>query len=224
MVQRDDLRSAQAMEPQLQHPVVVHIFAQHRHYAGVNVFLRRDERNDHCVSEVPGLNYNKGLADYHAKHNWVVNFTWDLPFARNTNGVTKTLLDGWQLAGISNARSGNPLTVFVAANRSRSFWQPSLGPGIGRDRASMAPGFTYETAVLGGPDRYFDPAAFALPPAGSLGNTGRGAFIGPNLRTFDLAAIKNTRLTRWLGDSGNIADSASKRSIFSTVLTLRRRH
>ena len=22
-----------------------------------------------------GLNYNKGLADYHAKHNWVVNFT-----------------------------------------------------------------------------------------------------------------------------------------------------
>ncbi|HEU4930579.1 MAG TPA: TonB-dependent receptor, partial [Pyrinomonadaceae bacterium] len=25
--------------------------------------------------EFPTLNYNKGLADYHAKHNWVVNFT-----------------------------------------------------------------------------------------------------------------------------------------------------
>ena len=33
--------------------------------------------------EFPNLNYNKGLTDYHAKHNWVVNFTWDLPFARN---------------------------------------------------------------------------------------------------------------------------------------------
>jgi hypothetical protein len=153
--------------------------------------------------EIPGLNYNKGLADYHAKHNWVVNFTWDLPFARNSEGLAKTFLDGWQLAGISNVRSGNPLTVFIQANRSRSLWQPSLGPGIGRDRASIAPGFTYETAVLGGPDQYFNPAAFVVPPAGMLGNTGRGAFIGPNLRTFDLAAVKRTKLG-WLGDAANL--------------------
>ena len=145
--------------------------------------------------EFPGLNYNKGLADYHAKHNWVVNFMWDLPFARNLKGTARTVLDGWQLAGINNARSGNPLTVFVQANRSRSLWQPSLGPGIGRDRASMAPGFTYQ---------YFNPAAFVLPAAGTLGNTGRGAFIGPNFRSFDLALIKKTRLTRWLGDSGGL--------------------
>ncbi len=154
--------------------------------------------------EYPGLNYNKGLADYHAKHNWVINFTWDIPFARHLAGLSKTLLDGWQLAGINNARSGNPLTVFVQANRSRSLWQPSLGPGIGRDRASMAPGFNYETAVLGRPEQYFDPAAFALPPAGTLGDTGRGAFIGPNLRTFDLALVKNTRISRLLGDSVNL--------------------
>ena len=154
--------------------------------------------------EFPNLNYNKGLADYHAKHNWVVNFTWDIPFARDEHGLKKTLLDGWQLAGISNARSGNPLTVFVQANRSRSLWQPSLGPGIGRDRASMAPGFTYETAVLGRPERYFDPNAFVVPPAGTLGNTGRGAFIGPNYRSVDLALIKGTPLTRLLGDSGTL--------------------
>ncbi|MBC8030526.1 MAG: TonB-dependent receptor [Pyrinomonadaceae bacterium] len=154
--------------------------------------------------EFPGLNYNKGLADYHAKHNWVVNFTWDVPFARKLNGTAKTLLDGWQLAGINNARSGNPLTVFVQANRSRSLWQPSLGPGIGRDRASMAPGFTYETAVLGRPDQYFNPLAFAIPPAGTLGDTGRGAFIGPNFRSFDLAAVKNTKLPGLLGEAGNL--------------------
>jgi hypothetical protein len=154
--------------------------------------------------EFPGFQYNKGLADYHAKHNWVVNFTWEIPFARNLDGVAKTVLDGWQLSGINNARSGNPLTVFVQANRSRSLWQPSLGPGIGRDRASIASGFTYETAVTGSPDQYFNPAAFVLPAAGTLGSTGRGAFIGPNLRTFDLAAVKNTRLTRWLGDAGNL--------------------
>lgn len=154
--------------------------------------------------EFPNLNYNKGLADYHAKHNWVVNFTWDIPFARSMRGVSKTLLDGWQLAGIGNARSGNPLTVFVQANRSRSLWQPSLGPGIGRDRASIAPGFTYETAVLGRPEQYFNPSAFVVPPAGTLGNIGRGAFIGPNYRSFDLALVKKTPLTRLLGEAGSL--------------------
>jgi hypothetical protein len=114
--------------------------------------------------------------------------------------VAGTLLDGWQLAGIGQARSGNPLTVFVARNRSRSQWSPSLAPGIGFDRASIAPGFTYETAVQGGPDQYFDPAAFRLQPAGTLGNIGRGALIGPNLRVFDLSAVKNTRWSA-LGDN-----------------------
>ncbi len=152
--------------------------------------------------EFPSLNYNKGLADYQVKHNWVVNFIWDVPFAHSLEGAARTLLDGWQITGINTARSGNPLTVFVQANRSRSLWQPSLGPGIGRDRASMAPGFTYESAVTGRPDQYFNPLAFAIPPAGTLGDTGRGAFIGPNFRSFDLAAVKNTKL-------GRLSDSAS---------------
>ena len=66
----------------------------------------------------------------------------------------------------------------------------------------MAPGFTYESAVTGRPDQYFNPLAFAIPPAGTLGDTGRGAFIGPNFRSFDLAAVKNTKL-------GHLSDSAS---------------
>jgi hypothetical protein len=153
--------------------------------------------------EFGGLDYNKGLADYHAKHNWVVNFTWEIPFARDLDGVAGTLLDGWQLSGIGQARSGNPLTVFVARNRSRSQWSPSLAPGIGFDRASIAPGFDAGSAVNGSPDAYFNPAAFALQPAGTLGNLGRGALIGPNLRTFDLSAVKSMRLSP-LGESARL--------------------
>jgi carboxypeptidase family protein/TonB-dependent receptor-like protein len=143
--------------------------------------------------EFPGFNYNKGLADYHAKHNLVVNFTWEIPFMKGLNGVAGKILDGWQLAGIGQMRSGNPLTVFVARNRSRSQWSPSLAPGIGFDRADIAPGFNADTAVLGDPAGYFNPAAFRLQPAGRFGNLGRGALIGPNLRTLDLSAVKNTR-------------------------------
>ena len=144
--------------------------------------------------EFEGFNYNKGLADYHAKHNWVTNFTWELPIGQNLTGVRALVARGWELAGISQVRSGNPLTVFVRANRSRSQWAPSLGPGIGNDRVNMAPGRTYEDAILGTPDSWFDPSAFALPAAGTLGSSGRGAFIGPNLRTFDLAAMKRFRM------------------------------
>ncbi len=54
-------------------------------------------------------------------------------------------------------RSGNPLTVFVTTNRSRSQWNPSRGPGIGQDRPSYAPGYNADNAVLGRPDAVVRP-------------------------------------------------------------------
>jgi hypothetical protein len=146
-----------------------------------------------AMPEFEGFEYNKGLADFHAKHTWVLNASYELPFGRSLTGWARAFAHGWQLAGISTVRSGNPLTVFVRGNRSRSLFAPSLGPGLGNDRPSMAPGRTHESAVLGGPDAYFDASAFVLQPAGTLGNLGRNTFIGPNLRTFDLSAIKNFR-------------------------------
>ncbi|MBM3775204.1 MAG: TonB-dependent receptor, partial [Acidobacteria bacterium] len=100
--------------------------------------------------EFPGFSYNKGLADYHAKHNWVTNWIWELPLARNARGAG-VLLSGWQLAAISQIRSGNPLTLFVSSNRSRSQWAPSIGPGLGVDRPSMAPGRSHQDAITGSP-------------------------------------------------------------------------
>ena len=149
-----------------------------------------------ALPEPPGLNYNKGPADFNAKHNWVFNFTWELPFAKGLKGAAGAWLGGWSLVGIGQVRSGNPLTVFLASNRSRSQWNPSSGPGLGQDRPSFAPGRTYESAVIGRPDQYFDPTAFVLQPAGTLGTLGRNTFTGPNLRTFDLAAVKNMRWSR----------------------------
>ena len=87
-----------------------------------------------------GPDYNRGLADFHVKHTWVVNFTWALPFARGLDeGLVKHVLDGWQLVGIGQLRSGPPLTPFVANNWSRSRWSPSLGPGTGFDRPELCP-------------------------------------------------------------------------------------
>jgi hypothetical protein len=163
-----------------------------------------------------GIDYNKGLADYHAKHNLVFNFSWDLPFARNSEALAGKLFGNWRLSGIGQLRSGNPLTVFVAANRSRSRWAPSLGPGIGPDRPSYAPGRDGKGAVLGRPDQWFDPTAFVLQPAGTLGDVGRGSLIGPDLRTVDLALIKGIPWSA-LGSNGRVELRVEAFNLFNRV-------
>jgi hypothetical protein len=144
--------------------------------------------------------YNKGPSDFDATHNWVANFTWDLPFARGLGGVAGAVLDGWRLSGIYTYRSGSPLTVFIQANRSRSQWNPSRGPGIGQDRPSWAPGRGPDNAIIGDPARWIDPTAFVVPPAGTFGNTGRGELRGPDLRTVDLSFAKVVPWTQLGGD------------------------
>jgi hypothetical protein len=147
--------------------------------------------------------YNKGLSDFHAAHNWVMNVSYDLPWGASLRGAAALVLSGWRVSGIVNVRSGSPLTVFVQNNRSRSQWQPSLGPGIGRDRASYAAGFDGDSAVTGNPEAWFDRAAFVLQPAGTFGNTGRGDFIGPNLRTVDVSFVKDNAWSH-LGNAGRL--------------------
>ncbi len=147
--------------------------------------------------------YNKGPSDFDTRHSWVMSFTWELPFARSATPVVRALAAGWRLSGIWTMRSGQPLTVFVAANRSRSLWNPSRGPGIGQDRPSYAPGYGPDNAINGTPEQWFNPAAFVLQPAGTFGNTGRGDFTGPNLRTLDLSFGKEARWAR-LGSSGRV--------------------
>jgi hypothetical protein len=150
---------------------------------------------------IPG--YNKGPSDFDARHNWVFNFSWQIPAAAGLDGWAAHVLRGWQVSGIATVRSGQPLTVFLASNRSRSQWAPSLGPGIGPDRPSYAPGRSAGDAVVGRPDQWFDPAAFVIPPAGTFGDTGRGDFRGPDFRTLDMSLVKSTPWGR-LGGSGRV--------------------
>jgi len=138
--------------------------------------------------------YNKGPSDWDTPHNLVMNVIWDVPIARGAPGITGALLDGWQLTGVATMRSGQPLTAFVQNNWSRSQWSPSIAPTTGLDRPDLAPGRTADSAVIGRPDQWFDPSAFVLQPQGTLGNSARGAFRGPDLRTVDLSAMKRIPL------------------------------
>jgi hypothetical protein len=69
-------------------------------------------------------------------------------------------------------------------------------------------------AVTGNPDSYFDPKAFLLQVSGTLGTLGRNTFIGPRLRTFDLAIVKNTTWSK-LGENARIQFRVESFNLFN---------
>jgi outer membrane receptor protein involved in Fe transport len=60
----------------------------------------------------------KGLADYDLPHRVVMAFNYELPFGAGKSwvqsGVAEKFLGGWQINGIFNYQSGNPVRVSVA--------------------------------------------------------------------------------------------------------------
>lgn len=135
---------------------------------------------------------DRGLSNHDIRHNLTLNYTYDLPFGpgraigANLAGLAGGLVGGWQVNGIVTVTSGNPFNVTVAGNHSRS--------QVGNDRPNLRPGAS-NNPVLGGPDRYFDPSAFELQPAGFFGNLARNTVIGPGLATFDFSLVKNNNIS-----------------------------
>jgi len=132
---------------------------------------------------------NKGLSDFDVRHNFVFNYTWEIPGGRNASGLRAALLGGWQLSGIVTARSGVPFSPVLGFDRARAL--PRSG-GAGQ-RPDLAPGASLNP-VLGGPELYFDPLAFTLPEAGFLGTVPRNTIIGPGFATWDSSLVKNIRM------------------------------
>jgi hypothetical protein len=141
---------------------------------------------------------DRGLSDFHRKHNLVGNFTWDLPFAKGQGGFSEAFIGGWALSGIVTVQSGNPFTPGIQGN-----WSGNRNVREGMERPNLLSGFNASNIILGGPDQYFDPKAFALPTRGTFGNMGRNVLIGPGISTVDLSFTKRFPLGL-LGDGGRL--------------------
>jgi hypothetical protein len=87
------------------------------------------------------------------------------------------------MATIVTIQDGFPFTALTGFNRSQSKANTTS------DRPSLAAGVT-SVPILGGPNRYFDPTVFALPPVGFYGTIGRNTLIGPGLANVDLNVTK----------------------------------
>jgi hypothetical protein len=63
---------------------------------------------------------DKGDSDFDARQRIALSAVWTLPYAKDTKGVLNRILDGWVLAPILVAHTGNPFTVFDMTN-----WNPA---------------------------------------------------------------------------------------------------
>src|SRR5258708_2252121 len=73
-------------------------------------------------------------ADFDARHRIAISAVWALPYAKDTRGVTRQVLDGWEFAPIITAHSGNPFTVFNSTG--------GFGGDVAFARYQIAPGNT----------------------------------------------------------------------------------
>lgn len=116
---------------------------------------------------------DRGLSDFDARHRFVFNGIYDLPFRGNA------FVDGWQLAVIVQLQSGSPVNI-VTSN--------STVNGIAN---TLRPDVNGPIARIGSVEKWFDTSVFtAVPRFGSLG---RNVVIGPGFNNTDFSIIKNTR-------------------------------
>jgi hypothetical protein len=136
--------------------------------------------------EAAGARYlfmpERGLSPFDIRHSFVGSLTYLLPFGQNGTTLLSLLARDWEVGTLVRLRSGQPFSVQVGYDHSLQVWAP-----IYPDLASGASA----NPVLGGPDRYFDPTAFVLPPPGVIGNAQRNSLIGPGFATWDLMASRN---------------------------------
>lgn len=154
-----------------------------------------------ALTDAAAFNYNPqdsynvrgdyGPASFNQPQIFVASYVYPLPFWQKGGEWYKRALGKWQISGVTRISSGLPINVTQPANTSVS------GNGV--------------TAVLERPNRvgdpfagvsgkqYLNPAAFAIPAAGTYGNLQAYGIKGPLYNNWDASLQKTFDLYESLG-------------------------
>ena len=131
------------------------------------------------------------------------NYVWELPFGRGRrfgsgiNRIAEAIAGGWLVSGLGTWQSGSPLSV-TASGGGQS---PT---GATTNRADRIGSGSLDTST---PQRWFDTAAYRLPPyidpsasrpTRQFGSAGIGTVYGPRLFSYDMTAQKSFAVTEKL--------------------------
>jgi Carboxypeptidase regulatory-like domain len=145
-------------------------------------------------------NLDWGLSQINLDHNFTGSVIYDLPFGRGRkfgndwNGLTNSILGGWQLTLIEKITSGFPDPLIDSNNQSGVFFDNG-GNGNNWNRPDRVAGCD-PYAASHSLNQWINPACFVAPPAGHLGNANRVPVSGPGFVNTDFSVIKQFALPR----------------------------
>lgn len=137
-----------------------------------------------AVPNVFDLSTQYGLSDFHAAHIASISWIWDLPGLRVRPAAMRTIFGGWQVNGLVQAQTGQPLNIQTGPDIALSGTPRQRPNVIGEHR--LPEDRPRGDKILA----WFDRNAFAQPAAGTYGNVGRNALIGPGTKTTNLGLFK----------------------------------
>jgi hypothetical protein len=162
-------------------------------------------------------------SDYDRTHNFVVNYTYDLPRTR-LRGLLGQIVNDWRLGGLTQIRSGQPLAIYQELDPTLSGYDffPGGAPDLVGQYRRFDPRMLQTIVVNGVPTTgnfFFDPNAFRpVIPEDSAharqGNLGRNIFDGPGINQWDLSIIKRIALF----ESQRLEVRADVRNLFNQAL------
>ncbi|MGH9774046.1 MAG: TonB-dependent receptor domain-containing protein [Candidatus Acidiferrales bacterium] len=149
------------------------------------------------VQDSNNIRNDYGPADFDVRNRFSIDTIYDLPFKGNR------LIGGWEIGMITQAQSGNPLTILATGEFINGF----------TGTATLRPDVSGAVGVTGNPANWFaSPGALACPGVIILdkkgkqacspthfGSVGRNSITGPDFVDTDVSLIKNTKLTERMG-------------------------
>jgi Carboxypeptidase regulatory-like domain/TonB dependent receptor len=133
-----------------------------------------------------------GRSGFDVRQRFSLSFSYELPFGRDTSGLAAAFARDWQVSGIVTLQTGRPFTVALLPDIDNSNTGRALGLGFG---ANDRPNLIGDPSISDpSPTRWFNTAAFAMPPYGSFGTAGRNIVEGPGYQNVNLAVLKNVPL------------------------------
>ena len=144
-----------------------------------------------------------GPSNFDTRHMLMINYVYELPFLKNTDGWKRTALGGWQVSGNTQWQTGTPFSVVtgddfagiggVGSNQINQTGQsnPQNGQAWNVNGAINYPK-QFANGGAADPARYFQ-ADVSRPAAGTFGNQTRNTFFGPSFVNWNISAFKNFR-------------------------------
>ena len=134
------------------------------------------------------LNLEKGPG-CDVRHRFALSSVYDIPAFRRQEWA-RLITQDWHFSTIYQVQSGMPFTISVFGDTANS--GTVLGENPVRADVTSQPMFGPGTRTA---TEWFNPAAFAAPPAFTYGNAGRNSVYGPPLQTMNFALARAFRIT-----------------------------